>query len=501
VALSQRVIVIGWDGLRGDMVSPQLTPNLFALGARYPRSVDVFPSVTRPNTASLSTGSYPGRHGIYSNTLPGPRGDRAAIDTGDRDSLQRLRAVNGGRIVPVTTLAEALAAAGKKVVSLGTGTTGQCTLFDPEQTAKTIHLTFSWPESLMATVSERVGPPPARAIPAEAANTWLNRVLLEYVLPELEPDLVLMWLCEPDTSQHYRGLGSPEAVTAIAGNDKRLGDIVAAVDASGVPTSIIVTSDHGHSTITDAVSMSGLLADSGFTADIASGRIVRTDSAFTVEDQPGSAALTRRLAEWLVTQPWVGALFGWSPAAGTSVGAAPVSVLWNDRNQVDLAAAATLLFSPAWNALQNEHGIVGGAVMTQLEAVAEHERSQGPVANAPAAAIKRLVSSHGSLSPRDLNHTLVLGGAGIRPGTIDVPSGIVDIAPTVLALLGLPELPDIDGRVLAEALVGGPEPSSLGVRCEDLATTLSGAHLGRNWVGTTAYLDVQYTRAGAHRPA
>ena len=52
----------------------------------------------------------------------------------------------------------------------------------------------------------------------------------------------------------------------------------------------------------------------------------------------------------------------------------------------------------------------------------------------------------------------MLGGAGIRRGTIDVPSGIVDIAPTVLALLELPALPDADGRVLAEALEGGPAP-------------------------------------------
>ena len=216
-------------------------------------------------------------------------------------------------------------------------------LFDPERTATTIHLTYSWPTQVMQTVCERVGPPPVREIPAVAANTWLKRVLLEYVLPELAPDVVLMWLCEPDTSQHYRGLGSPEAVTAITANDAALGDIIAATEASNVPTSIIVTSDHGHSTITDAVSLTGLLVEAGFATELTDGRILRADHSLTVEDHPDAAPLTRRLAEWLTTRPWVGALFGWSPEVGAAVGAGPVSTLWNDHNCVAADAAATFL--------------------------------------------------------------------------------------------------------------------------------------------------------------
>ena len=44
----------------------------------------------------------------------------------------------------------------------------------------------------------------------------------------------------------------------------------------------------------------------------------------------------------------------------------------------------------------------------------------------------------------------------------EVPAGIVDVAPTVRHLLGLPAGPG-DGRVLHEALAGGPDPARLEV--------------------------------------
>ncbi len=220
---TQRVILIVWDGMRPDLVSAERTPHLHAFAQRsaiYRRAIGVFPSVTRPTTSSVSTGAYPAGHGIIANLFVGPPGDRAPIDTGLREELERLRAVNGGRVLRLPTLAEALAGAGKRLVAMGSGTTGQLTLLDPERTATTIHTAFTWPEPLMASLSARFGPPPAKAIPVLAAHEWLADVLLGYVIPEIEPDVALLWLCEPDASQHARGLGSPEALAAMRGNDR-----------------------------------------------------------------------------------------------------------------------------------------------------------------------------------------------------------------------------------------------------------------------------------------
>jgi hypothetical protein len=94
---TQRVLLLVWDGMRPDCVTEALTPNLWAFatrGAWYHRAVGIFPSVTRPTTASVSTGAYPAAHGLIANRFVGPPSDRTPIDTGDRAALERLRLLN-----------------------------------------------------------------------------------------------------------------------------------------------------------------------------------------------------------------------------------------------------------------------------------------------------------------------------------------------------------------------------------------------------------------------
>ena len=62
---------------------------------------------------------------------------------------------------------------------------------------------------------------------------------------------------------------------------------------------------------------------------------------------------------------------------------------------------------------------------------------------------------HGSFGPRDVHNTLIAFGPSFKSGFVDrLPSGNVDVAPTVAHLLGL-SLPGADGRVLHEALRRG----------------------------------------------
>ena len=125
----------------------------------------------------------------------------------------------------------------------------------------------------------------------------------------------------------------------------------------------------------------------------------------------------------------------------------------------------------------------GSALANFTAGLADFTRLQGPVVG-----LDRLTSTHGTLGPRDQRTVLVLAGAGIRPGAPDLPAGVVDLAPTVLALLGLPPLPDADGRPLAESFADGPKPATVAVRTEQVAL-LPGGVLHRHQVGGTVYLD------------
>ena len=66
------------------------------------------------------------------------------------------------------------------------------------------------------------------------------------------------------------------------------------------------------------------------------------------------------------------------------------------------------------------------------------------------------VGTHGGMSRHELRNTLMARGPSFRRSTsIDTPTGNIDVAPTILHLMGLPGGEKMDGRVLHEALAGG----------------------------------------------
>src|SRR5450759_4030131 len=71
-AAARRVIIFVWDGLRADDLTPEITPNYFALARSSVVFADhhaVYPTFTMMNSASIATGAYPGVHGFYGNVV------------------------------------------------------------------------------------------------------------------------------------------------------------------------------------------------------------------------------------------------------------------------------------------------------------------------------------------------------------------------------------------------------------------------------------------------
>ena len=70
---------------------------------------------------------------------------------------------------------------------------------------------------------------------------------------------------------------------------------------------------------------------------------------------------------------------------------------------------------------------------------------------------------HGSFSPTDTRISLLARGPDFKAGLYDtLPTANVDIAPTVAHILKL-NMPDVQGRVLEEALQGGPPVTDFSV--------------------------------------
>jgi hypothetical protein len=189
--------------------------------------------------------------------------------------------------------------------------------------------------------------------------------------------------------------------------------------------------------------------------------------------RPGSEHMRGQVVTALQSAAEVGAVFTAGRAQGAAGDVAPgtlplSSVAWTH------ARAGDILFSANWSHARNAKGIAGWT-------------AQGGVAG------------HGTTSPYDVGATFIAAGPHIRRGvTSPVPSGNVDVAPTLLTLLGVPVPPHMQGRALTEILREGPEPGSISVhREQQRAEVVLGGEsplryrvtLFSSTVGETRYVD------------
>ena len=84
------------------------------------------------------------------------------------------------------------------------------------------------------------------------------------------------------------------------------------------------------------------------------------------------------------------------------------------------------------------------------------------------------------------------GCSGERGLESEVPCGVVDVAPTILHLMGVDGAADMDGRVLNEFLERGPHPGDVAIRWEEKTAQRS---LGTRGVRQK----VCYSLAAGHR--
>ena len=427
------VLIVVFDGLQPAQIHSELMPNLSRFadeGVFFENHHPVFPSVTRINAASMVTGRYPGGHGLAANTMVARDYDPALVFSALEPTLADIGRKTG-RVLLAPTLADILSGHGMEYTAIGVGTSGNAYVHNPnadKSGGATIHPDFTLPYSLQERLTSRFGEWPAESQPNTPRFKQAIRILTEHILPEREPAVALIWSSEPDKAQHASGVGSELSDRAIREADAGFGQMMDWLAANGrAETDVMVVSDHGYSTIREAVDVEAHVRDAGFSERDA---LVATNGGsvlFYVQSQETAS----RLAAHLMAQDWCGALLA-SEAAGEIEGALPMSLAGGDGPR-----APELAVSFAWDSETNDAGYKGYA------------HSSGGASG---------LGQHGSMSKHEMNNTLLARGQGFKSGKrITSPTGNVDIAPTVLELLGLPIPEDMDGRVITEALVNGPD--------------------------------------------
>jgi arylsulfatase A-like enzyme len=440
-ARAQLVIVV--DGLRPDYVTPELMPRLVRLGQRgivFTAHHSVFPTVTRVNASSFVTGAYPETHGLLGNTIYIPSVNATkGLDTGSRENLEAVARAEG-QLLTAPSLGEILQQAGKKLLGIGTGTSGAALLLNHTVAGGAIvHPEFTRPADLGPRLAERLGVMPPRAVPNGPQHRRAVDAYLSLGLDEMHPDVAFLWLSDPDSTAHARGVGTPPTLESLAIVDGEIGRVEDALRMKGLldRTNIIVTSDHGFSTHTGGFRLDEFVAPLARTMPDGSRDIVVAEGAIYVRGAH-DAARVAAIVGALQRHPEVGAIFTRAVRRGDLQGSV-AGTLSFDLARWNHARSGDILVSANWTDRANDAGYKGTT-------------TEGGTAG------------HGASSPYDIHNTLIAAGPDFRErATSDVPTGNVDIAPTLLRLLGVRAPATMSGRVIEEGLRSGPLPSSIKV--------------------------------------
>jgi len=480
--------------MRPDFVTEQNTPTLWKLareGVTFRNHHAVYPSATMVNGTALVTGVYPGRNGIIANHVYRPEIDpHHAIDVELPPMVKKGDEVSRGKYLSVPTIAELVQRAGGRTIiasakSVGllldrqadVGTAKNCvTLFAGNAGLRTRSgAPDSLPAEIVPSIAATLGPFPSGHLQQDA---WTTKALTDCFWKDGVPALSVLWLGEPDLTQHEFAPGSPASIAAIKSSDENLAAVLSALDQRDARgrTDVFVVSDHGFSTIERSVDLRKILNDAGFTAK----------TEFNDQPKPGEIMLagnggsvlfyvighdetvTRRLVEFLQQSDFAGVIFTKKPIEGTFVlGQATIQ----NPHGPDVEMAFR------WNDSKNQFGIPG-----MIDADWQRKAGEG---------------THVTLSRFDMHNTLIAAGPDFRQGEVDdLPTGNIDLAPMILRILGITAPQKMDGRILPKAVVNG-EPATAGLKPETKTIEATKDFPSGTWrqtlkisrVGSTIYLD------------
>jgi len=477
----RHIVVVVWDGMRPDFVSEKNTPALWKLardGVTFRNHHAVYPSATMVNGTALVTGVYPGKSGIVANHVYRADIDaHHAIDVETPAAVKKGDELSGGKYISVQTIAELMQRAGGRTVIVAAKTVGLLLDRHPDHGRATNSVTLfagkSLPLEILLSITETLGSFPSAHLQQDA---WTTKAVTDFFWKDGLPVLSILWLGEPDLTQHESAPGAPAALAAITSADENLAAVLTALDqrkARGT-TDILVVSDHGFSTIERSIDLRKILNDAGFTAK----------TEFSGEPKPGDIMLagnggsvlfyiighekilTRRLVEFLQQSDFTGVIFTKEPMEGT-FGLAQ-AMIQNDHTP-------DVVMAFRWNDAKNQFGVPG-----MIDA--DWQRAAGK-------------GTHATLSQFDMHNMLIAAGPDLKRGKADdLPTGNVDLAPTILQILGITAPQKLDGRVLSEAMTGASvaEPnveSKIIETTKDFSAGRWRQSLRISRAGSTIYLD------------
>jgi arylsulfatase A-like enzyme len=534
-APKHNVILFVPDGLRHKLVTPETAPTFAAIrdkGVNFVNSHSLFPTFTMPNSSGMATGHYLGDTGVFGNVLyagfiiRSAKSARLAFIEND-GIIGDIDDHFAGNFIDEETILHVAHRSGFSTAAIGK--IGPTVVFD--------HTSRGGGESVIVddATGTSAGIPlaqwvsdgiKAEELPAEAPGRLTNKdhgdfktpgtkdanivqqgyfaqVLTKVVLPKFKADgkpfVIVFWSRDPDGTQHNQGdsflrlepgINGPTSLAAIRNADSNLATIRRTLDNLGLAdtTNIIISSDHGFSTISKQSQTSGAakevyadvppsLLPPGFVAiDLAealgmplydpdrdNAKVERgehpEDANGYIGEDPhapkvvvaanggsdliyvpsGDRALMQKTIDALLAQDYVSGLFV-EDDLGHFAGTLPLS-------SVNLKGAAQMM-RPSIVVNFKSFSTGCSDPTTCAVEVADTGLQQGQ-------------GMHGSFNRADTANFMAAFGPDFKKEFVDeAPASNADVGKTIAAILGL--LPEshgkLEGRPLAEAFPNGAMP-------------------------------------------
>jgi hypothetical protein len=321
-------------------------------------------------------------------------------DVGKPDFRDHMRRATG-ETLRVPTMAERVAAAGG-FIAFSNVSPGAAYFLDPDHFGHVYHRAGAFAP----------GGAPLEAFEIShdlAGDRRMTQRFCNEVLEERRPAIAVLWLANPDLTLHGNPLGSPAHLEALVQADGCVLEVLRTVERQrrrGDEILLLVGSDHGQETIGDSVDLEAWLAAQGLASPVATGDVAAAGqgtAALLYATERGQGQLLGVL-DALRREPWVDdVVIGDALSARGHAASGGVVAAVNMARRDD----------------PNPHGVIGCRWT-----VAEADK---PTAIG--------CGQHGGWGPDETRPFLIVNGIG--GGSVERPTSLVDIAPTILAYLGL----------------------------------------------------------------
>jgi hypothetical protein len=535
-AAPRNLILFVPDGLRGRIVTPQTAPAMAEVrdkGVNFKNSHSLFPTFTMANGSAMASGHYLGDTGTFSNTIytgytSVPAGDTVVPFIENDAVLGDIDEHFNGDYLNEETILKMARAQGFSTAAIGK--LGPTLLFDHTDRGKNsividdstggkngVPLSDEMKEALtkaglpLATPSRgdngKAGDAktPGTTAANVAQQAYMADVASRVVLPMFKarnkPFVLVFWSRDPDGSQHNTGdslntitpgINGPTSMAGIKNADNNLAQLRKALDDLGLAanTNIIITSDHGFSTISkeSKTSPSAKVAYADTPKDFLPMGFLALDLAKAL-DLPLFDPNDKNARVADNAHPKAGnGLLGKDPAkpdlvVATNGGSNLIYLPNNDKKLADRTVKALLeqdyvsgIFVeddlgkfPGALALSSLN--MRGKAVTPHPAIVVNFRSYSSGCDEPTncsvevadTILRQGQGMHGSFSRGDTMNFMAAIGPDFKSGYVDaLPVSNADVGATAARLLGLTSKPkgNLIGRVMTEAMPNGATPKA-----------------------------------------